>query len=168
MSYKYLDWHRLYDLSVEIFRRYGYKEQNCQTIADVILMSDRFGIESHGVQRLIMYTTGIRLGRIDREAEPEVVFDTPVSAVVDGHQAFGQTVGRFAMELAMQKAKTSGVGMVTVRNSNHYGIAGYYADMAAKEGMIGISMTNTEALVVPTFGKQPMRCFSVLKSRPGI
>lgn len=156
MEYRYLDWHRLYDLSVEIFRRYGYKQSDCETIADVILMSDRFGIESHGVQRLIMYTTGIQLGRIDRNAVPEVLFETPVSAVVDGHQAFGQTVGRFAMEKAMEKARQTGVGMVTVRNSNHYGIAGYYADMAAREGMIGISMTNTEALVVPTFGKQPM------------
>ena len=80
MSYQYVDDQKLYELTVEVFRRYGYSEEDCGAIADVLLASDRMGIESHGVQRLIMYVTGIKIGRINKDAVPEIVKETPVSA----------------------------------------------------------------------------------------
>ncbi|MCI8549770.1 MAG: Ldh family oxidoreductase [Lachnospiraceae bacterium] len=156
MGYRYLDDKKIEEFSKEVFKRYGYSEEDCAQIADVLLTSDRMGIESHGVQRLIMYVNSIKLGRIHKGAVPEIVKETPLSAVIDAHEAFGQPCAVKAMQLAIDKAKKSGIAMVTVRNSNHYGIAGYYAKMAADQGMMGISMTNAEALVVPTFGKQPM------------
>lgn len=156
MSYRYLDDKLLTELTIEVFTRYGYSKEDCQAIADVLLASDRMGIESHGVQRLIMYVNSIKLGRINKDAVPEIVAETPVSAVIDAHDAFGQPVSVKAMQMAIDKAKKSGMAMVTVRDSNHFGIAGYYSKMAAEQGMLGVAMTNAEALVVPTFAKQPM------------
>ena len=89
-------------------------------------------------------------------AKPEIVFETPVSAVVDGHDGMGQLIGHFAMDLAIKKAKEIGMAIVTVRDSNHFGIAGYYAKMACDQGLIGMAFTNSEAIVVPTFGKKAM------------
>lgn len=133
-----------------------YSRSDCEDIANVLLASDRMGIESHGVQRMKLYTHSLEIGRIKRGAKSEIVRETPVSAVIDAHDAIGQPVSVAAMQMAIDKAKKAGVGIVVVRDSNHYGIAGYYAKMAADQGLLGISMTNTEALVVPTFGKQPM------------
>ncbi|MBQ6874936.1 MAG: Ldh family oxidoreductase, partial [Lachnospiraceae bacterium] len=117
---------------------------------------DLSGIESHGIQRLIRYHKEITGGLVKLGAKPEVVFETPLSAVIEGNDCMGQTLSVNAMQLAIDKAKASGFGMVTVRNSNHYGIAGYYAKMAAEQGLIGMCMTNTEAIMVPTFGRQAM------------
>ena len=156
MGYRYFDDQRLWDLTVEVFTRNGYSRSDCEDIANVLLASDRMGIESHGVQRMKLYTHSLEIGRIKRGAKSEIVRETPVSAVIDAHDAIGQPVSVAAMQMAIDKAKKAGVGIVVVRDSNHYGIAGYYAKMAADQGLLGISMTNTEALVVPTFGKQPM------------
>ncbi len=141
---------------MEVFEKFGFTEEESRIITGVLLMADVYGIESHGAQRLVRYHKGIQSGMIKVDAKPEVVFETPVSAVIDGHEGMGQLIGHFAMELAIKKAKTAGIGIVTVRESNHYGIAGYYAKMACDEGLIGISSTNSEAIVVPTFGKQAM------------
>ena len=141
---------------MEAFQKFGFTEQESRIISDVLLMSDDFGIESHGMQRLVRYHKGIESGLIHVDAKPEVVFETPVSAVIDGHSGMGQLLGHYAMELAIEKAKKSGVGIVSVRNSNHYGIAGYYARMAMDQGLIGFSCTNSEAIMVPTFGKKAM------------
>lgn len=140
----------------DVFQRFGFNAEESKIITDVLLLSDIYGIESHGAQRLVRYHKGISSGMIKVEAKPEVVFETPVSAVIDGHEGMGQLIGHFAMELAIKKAKTSGVGIVTARESNHYGIAGYYAKMACDQGLIGFSSTNSEAIVVPTFGRQAM------------
>lgn len=155
---KYTNYHydRLYDLAVEIFVRYGYSQEESRKIADVILTSDRFGIESHGVNRLTLYPFGIEIGRIKKEANMQVVEDNLCCAVIDADDGMGQLAGIMGMNLAIEKAKQYGAGFVSVRNSNHYGIAGYYSMMAANSGMIGISMTNAEALVVPTYAKEPM------------
>ena len=134
---------------MEAFQKFGFTEQESRIISDVLLMSDDFGIESHGMQRLVRYHKGIESGLIHVDAKPEVVFETPVSAVIDGHSGMGQLLGHYAMELAIEKAKKSGVGIVSVRNSNHYGIAGYYARMAMDQGLIGFSCTNSEAIMVP-------------------
>ncbi len=141
---------------MEAFQKFGFNESESRIISDVLLMSDDFGIESHGMQRLVRYHKGIESGLIKVDAQPEVVFETPISAVIDGHSGMGQLLGHKAMEMAIEKAKTSGVGIVSVKNSNHYGIAGYYARLAMDQGLIGFSCTNSEAIMVPTFGKKAM------------
>jgi LDH2 family malate/lactate/ureidoglycolate dehydrogenase len=140
----------------KVFAAYGFSPEESAAITDVLLMADLFGIESHGIQRLIRYHSEIGTGFVDVRAKPEIVHESPISAVVDGHKGMGQLVGKQAMELAIEKAKKTGIGMVSVRNSNHYGIAGYYTEMAANADLIGIAMTNTEAICVPTHGKKAM------------
>lgn len=140
----------------DAFVKFGFTAGQSEIIVDVLLTSDLYGIDSHGLQRLVRYHKSIEKGMIDIGAVPEVVFETPVSAVIDGKNGMGQLVAHDAMKLAIEKAKQIGIAVVTVRNSNHYGIAGYYANMACREGLIGLSMTNTKAIMVPTFGKLAM------------
>ena len=141
---------------ITLFQTYGFTEEESRKITDVLLQADLYGIESHGVQRMIRYHSEISWGMVDPNAKPETVFETPVSAVIDAKRSMGHLVSLKAMNLAIEKAKTVGVGMVAVRNSNHYGIAGYYANMALQHDMIGMCMTNSEAIMVPTFGRQSM------------
>lgn len=147
---------RLEKMTKEVFVRSGYSETNAQTIADVLLMSDRMGIESHGLQRLALYQYGIDIGRIKVDAQSTVIKETPISVVLDANAGMGQVASAEAMGQAIEKAKKSGIGIALVRNSNHFGIAGYYSLMAARENLLGICMTNTQALVVPTFGRTPL------------
>ena len=140
----------------DVFKKHGFNEEECRRIVDVILTADLYGIESHGVQRMIRYHTSLVKKLVDPAAKPEIVFETKLSAVIDGAKTMGQTTAAMAMELAIAKAKEHGFGAVTVRNCNHYGIAGYYAKMAADEDLLGASSTNTEAIAIPTFGKSPM------------
>lgn len=140
----------------DAFVKFGFSKNESDIIVDVLLTSDMFGIESHGMQRLVRYHKGIEKGLIKIDAKPEIVFETPVSAVIEGNDGMGQLLGYKAMNIAIEKAKKTGMAIVTVRNSNHYGIAGYYAKMACKEGLIGMSMTNSEAIMVPTFGRLAM------------
>ena len=140
----------------DAFVKFGFTNEESDIIVDVLLTSDMYGIESHGMQRLVRYHKGIEKGLIKIDAKPEIVFETPVSAVIEGHDGMGQLLGVKAMNIAIEKAKTTGMAVVTVRNSNHYGIAGYYAKMACREGLIGMSMTNSEAIMVPTFGRKAM------------
>lgn len=156
MQYHHVSYPELVKFCVEAYKGYGFNETEAKQITDVLLDADLSGIESHGIQRMIRYHKEITGGMVKTDAKPEVVFETPLSAVIEGNDAMGQLLGVQAMQMAMDKAKKSGFGMVTVRNSNHYGIAGYYTKMAAAEGLIGISMTNTEAIMVPTFGRQAM------------
>ena len=156
MQYHHVNYEKLVRFCVESFKGYGFNEDQAKQITDVLLEADLSGIESHGVQRMIRYHKEITSGMVKIDAQPEVVFETPLSAVVEGNDCMGQTLGVWAMQMAIDKAKKSGFGMVTVRNSNHYGVAGYYSRMAADQGLIGMSMTNTEAIMVPTFGKQAM------------
>lgn len=97
------------------------------------------------MQRLVRYHKGIENGLIKVDAKPETVFETPVSAVIDGHDGMGQLISIHAMNMAIEKAKKSGMAVVSVRNSNHFGIAGYYAKMACDAGLVGFAMTNSEA-----------------------
>ncbi|WP_216696740.1 Ldh family oxidoreductase [Anaerostipes faecalis] len=146
----------LEDFCNEAFLKFGFSMDESKIITDVLLMSDIYGIESHGMQRLSRYHKGIENGLIKVDAKPEVVFETPVSAVIDGHDGMGQLIGNKAMKIAIEKAKTTGMAIVSVRNSNHYGIAGYYAKMACDQGLIGMSFTNSEAIMVPTFARKAM------------
>ena len=156
MQYHHIDYNKVRKFCIEAFKGYGFSEEESEQITDVLLEADLSGIESHGIQRMIRYHKEITGGMVKIDAKPEIVFETPLSAVIEGNDAMGQTLGVKAMQIAIEKAKKSGFGMVTVRNSNHYGVAGYYSRMAAAEGLIGMSMTNTEAIMVPTFGKQAM------------
>ena len=156
MAYVRFPYETLRQFCMDAFQEFGFSEEEANVIQDVLLTSDLYGIESHGMQRLVRYHKGLEKGLIKVDAAPEVVKETPISAVIDAHDAMGQVVGYQAMEMAIEKAKTSGVGIVSVRNSNHYGIAGYYSMMAAKEGLIGFSCTNSEAIMVPTFGRLAM------------
>ena len=156
MQYHHVNYEKLVRFCIESFKGYGFNEDQAKQITDVLLEADLSGIESHGVQRMIRYHKEITSGMVKIDAKPEVVFETPLSAVVEGNDCMGQTLGVWAMQMAIDKAKKSGFGIVTVRNSNHYGVAGYYSRMAADQGLIGMSMTNTEAIMVPTFGKQAM------------
>lgn len=124
MGYQYWSYETLDRLCMDAFQKFGFTEAEAGIIRDVLLTSDLYGIESHGMQRMVRYHKCIENGMIHVDAKPEIVFETPVSAVVDGHDGMGQLIGHAAMELAIKKAKEHGVGIVSVRNSNHYGIAG--------------------------------------------
>jgi len=156
MGYVKWDYDRLNLFCNDAFREFGFSEEDAKIISDVLLQSDLYGIESHGMQRMVRYHKGIEKGMIKIDAKPEVVFETPVTAVVDGHDGMGQLIGHMSMKLAINKAKEAGIGIVSARNSNHYGIAGYYAKMACDEDLIGFSCTNSEAIMVPTFGRLAM------------
>ena len=141
---------------MDAFKTFGFNESEARIITDVLLLSDLYGIESHGMQRLVRYHKGIEKGLIKIDAKPEIVHETPVSAVIDAHDSMGQLVSHQAMELAIEKAKKTGMAIVSVRNSNHFGIAGYYAKMACDQGLMGMAMTNSEAIMVPTFARMAM------------
>ena len=140
----------------DLFKAYGFSSEESKIISDVLLRADLYGIESHGVHRLVRYHDEITSGQVDVNAKLEIVHETGISACIEANKAMGQLAGVYAMKLAVEKARNCGCGMITVRNSNHYGIAGYYSEMAAAEDLIGICMTNTEAICVPTFGAQAM------------
>ena len=139
-----------------VFVKLGYADEDAKGIADVILESDLRGIESHGVQRLDLYYKSVLNGRIRVNAQIEVLNETPTFAVLDAHQAAGQLTSIKAMNMAIKKAKAVGFGMAVVKDGNHNGIAGYYATMAQKEGLLGVSMTNAEGIIPPTYGKRAL------------
>lgn len=139
-----------------VFEKEGFAAQDACTIADVLMQADLFAIESHGAQRMMYYHQNIASGSVNVHAVPEIVRQTPVSALMDAHFAMGQLSAAAAMRLAIDKAKATGVGIVCVRNSSHFGIAGYYPLMAAREGLCAFSMTNTGPIMVPTFGREMM------------
>ncbi len=140
----------------EVFRKIGVPSDDAKVCADVLIASDLRGIESHGVQRLKMYYDRIKSGQQQAVTQFEMVRESPTTAVVDGHHGMGMVIGTRSMRLAIEKAKQYGMGSVAVRNSTHFGIDGYYARMAMKEEMIGISFTNARPSIAPTFGVQPL------------
>ncbi len=146
----------LTDFCVQVFQKLGMPEEDARITTDVLVTANLRGIDSHGVARLRRYVNGIRDGMMSVDPEVEVVVETPVTATVDAGGGLGQPVSYRAMETAIQKAVDYGAGFVTVRNSNHYGIAGYYAMMSLEHDCIGMSMTNAAVLAVPTFGRDSM------------
>ncbi|MFW9787406.1 MAG: Ldh family oxidoreductase [Candidatus Thorarchaeota archaeon] len=146
----------LLEFSIQVMTKMGLSEEDAFHVADNLVTSNLRGIDSHGVGRLKRYVEGIRSGYMLPKAQPEVVKDSPVIANIDARNGLGQPVSVFGMRLAIEKALNMGVGIVTVYGSNHYGFAGYYAMMALEHNLIGISMTNSEPLVVPTFSKNAM------------
>lgn len=134
----------------------GVPPQDAEICTDVIIASDLRGIESHGIGRLKYYYDRIKSGQHKVITEIEVVREGPTTAVLDGHHGMGMVVAHRAMQMAIEKARTYGMGSVAVRNSTHFGIAGYYPLMAVKAGMIGMAFTNARPATAPTFGVQPM------------
>ncbi len=143
----------LKEFVAQIFLKMGVPVEDAQVTADVLVAANLRGIDSHGVARTRRYVQGLRDGVMLARPDIRLAHQTPVTALIDGGAGLGQVVGVKAMRLAMEKASKAGLAFVAVRNSNHYGIAGYYAMMALEEDLIGISMTNAATLVVPTFGR---------------
>ena len=157
MAKTVVDWKLITDFVIDAFVGYGIPREDAEICADVLLESDKRGIESHGVNRFKpIYLDRIRDGIQNPVTNFEIIKETPCTAVVDGHDGMGQVIGYKSMQMAIDKAKQYGLGMVVVRNSCHYGIAGYYPSMACKQGCIGITGTNARPSVAPTFGVEGM------------
>ena len=153
----YLDWETAYSFVTDAFVGYGVPVEDAKICTDILLESDKRGIESHGCNRFKpIYIDRIVDGIQNPVTNYEIIKETETTAVVDGHDGMGQVIGYKSMKMAIEKAKKYGMGMVVVRNSCHYGIAGYYASMATKEGCIGITGTNARPSVAPTFGVEGM------------
>jgi L-2-hydroxycarboxylate dehydrogenase (NAD+) len=146
----------LRDLCVRALEKMDVPGDAARVTADVLLTADLRGIDSHGVARLGFYLERLRDGTMLPRAPIQTVHETGVTAVIDAGGGMGPPVSRQAMEWAIQKALDAGAGFVAVRNSNHYGIAGYYAMMALEHNCIGVSMTNAFVFVVPTFARKAM------------
>ena len=146
----------LFEFSVRIFRHFGVPDEDAQTAATVLQAADLRGIDSHGVARLHSYFDMLTLGRIEPKANVTIVRESASTATVDGGNGLGLVVGPKANAIAMEKALASGSGWVSVRNTNHYGIAGYYVLQALERDLIGWAMTNTTKLVAPLWGAERM------------
>jgi LDH2 family malate/lactate/ureidoglycolate dehydrogenase len=142
--------------SKAVFLHFGVPEEDAETAAEVLARSDLRGIESHGVARLKTYFDMLSLGRINPKPRIDIVRESPSTATVDGDNGLGLVVGPKANAIAMDKAEAAGSGWVSVRNTNHYGIAGYYVLEALKRDLIGWSMTNSTKLVAPLWGGERM------------
>jgi L-2-hydroxycarboxylate dehydrogenase (NAD+) len=139
-----------------VFQHMGCSAGHAELAADVLLAADLRGIDSHGVARLSSYIRLWEQGRIRAQPEISLVHETPSTGVIDGDSGLGLVVAPRAMQLAIEKAAQVGTGWVAVKNSNHYGIAGYHVMQALEHDMIGISMTNASPLVAPTFSRERM------------
>ena len=128
--------------STEAFRRAGLSEADAQASAEVLVTTDTWGVFTHGTKSLRGYIRRLQAGGIRREGRPRIQSEGPAWAMIDGDAALGMVVSRFAMDVAMAKAKRCGIGYAGVRNSCHFGAAGFYATLAAREGMVGITMSN--------------------------
>lgn len=150
-------WALITDFVTDAFVGYGVPRAEAEICTDVLLESDKRGIESHGCNRFKpIYLDRIKAGIQLATTDFEIIKETETTAVVDGHNGMGQVIGNRAMKLAIKKAKKYGMGMVVVRNSCHYGIAGYYTSLATENGCIGMTGTNARPSVAPTFGTEGM------------
>ncbi len=141
----------------DVLVKAGIPGEEAKIAGDVLLQADKLGFDSHGVNRLKhIYLDRIKQGILNPVTNFEVVRESPATAVVDGHNGMGQVIASRSMTIAIEKARKFGMGMVAVRNSTHYGFAGYYALMAVRENMIGITGTNARPAIAPTFGVENM------------
>lgn len=147
---------QLQNFCYHVFLKMGVSENDATLASKVLIEADLRGIDSHGLARLSGYVRLWEKGRINASAKPKIVKETLSTATVDADKGLGLVAGPFAMQIAIDKAKQCGSGWVSVKNSNHFGIAAYHAMMALEEDMIGIAMTNASPLVAPTFSKERM------------
>ena len=152
----YVDIDLLRSFIEDVFIKLNVPSKDAKIIADVLITSDLRGIDTHGVQRLKMYYDRINQGIYNPKTKIDIINESPTTAVIDGNCSMGHVVAYKSMKLAIKKAKKYGIGAVAVRNSTHFGIAGYYSLMAINSGMIGIVTTNATPAVPPTFGIEPM------------
>ena len=142
---------------VDAFVKAGVPESDAKICADVLIEADKRGVDSHGVGRFKpIYIDRIKAGILNPVTNIEIVRENMTTAVLDGHDGMGHVIGKYAMQMAIDKAKKTGMGLVVVRNSSHFGIAGYYPIMAAKQDMIGFVGTNARPSIAPTFGVENM------------
>lgn len=142
---------------LDVFKSMGLPRLDAEICRDVLLDADRKGLDTHGVNRLKpVYYDRVLGGKQKPVTELELIREGPTTVVFDANNGMGMIAAYRSMETAISKAKEYGMGMVVVRNSTHYGIAGYYAEMASKQGVLGITGTNARPSVAPTFGVEPM------------
>ncbi len=151
-----VDRKQLETFCASVFKNLGSGDLEAISSAQVLVAADARGIGSHGVGRLWRYVAGMQKGVMKANVVPTILRETPISLLLNANGAIGMYLSKSSMELTIKKAQAIGASFCSVRNSNHFGIAGYYAEMAAQNDMIGISMTNTAALGVPTFGKEAL------------
>jgi len=157
MKQKYIPFQLMEEFMVKVLANAGVPTDDAKTIADVLIQADKLGFDSHGVNRLKpIYLDRIKDKILNPVTDIKIVREGPTTAVIDGQNGMGHVISVNAMKMAIEKAKKYGMGMVAVRNSTHYGFAGYYALMAAKENMIGITGTNARPSIAPTFGVENM------------
>lgn len=153
----YVSWDLMNAFMIDVFKAYGVPEEDAKICADVLLESDRRGIESHGCNRFKpIYLDRIVNGTLLPKTEIEILKETPTTVVMDAHNGMGMVASHKMMEMLIEKAKKYGMAGGTICNSTHYGIAGYWTTMAEKAGMIGITGTNARPSVAPTWGVEPM------------
>lgn len=141
---------------MEILTKMKVPTEDAEIVADVTLDANLKGFSSHGLGRFPQYVKGLKAGTIKYPAEIVVEKETPAMALINGNHKFGHVVAYKGMEIAIQKAKNTGIGIVGIHDSNHFGVAGYYSDMAVMEDMIGLVFANTEPAVAPIGGKEPI------------
>ena len=140
----------------ELLKAYDVKENEARIVAEVIVDGDLKGFSTHGIGRFPQYIKSIEAGTVKTEGDYEIEKETPGSAMINGNHKFGHYVTVKGMDLAVKKASENGVGVVGIHDSNHYGIAGYYADLASVQDMIGIVISNTEPAMAPFGGKKAL------------
>ena len=153
----YVSWELMNAFLIDAFKGYGVPEEDAEICADVLLESDRRGIESHGCNRFKpIYIDRLLNGTLLPETKLEILRETPTTLVMDAHDGMGMVASYRMMERLLEKAKACGMAGGAIRNSTHYGIAGYWATMASREGLIGITGTNARPSIAPTFGVENM------------
>jgi len=154
--------HALERFCVSAMLKAGMQEEDARMTADVLVTTDTWGVHTHGTKQLRNMLKSFRDGKMDLRAQAELIAEGPSWALYDGHRSMPMVASRNAMRTAMEKARTTGIAFVTVRNSGHFGAAGFYANMAAREGMIGVSMCNVDPGVAvpgsrgPVLGTNPL------------
>lgn len=157
MVEKFIPFELLEKFMLNVLIKLNIPEADARIISDVLIQADKLGFDSHGVNRFKpIYLDRITEGRVNPITDYKIVREGPTTAVIDGDNGMGHVISFNAMKMAIDKAKKYGMGMVTVRNSSHYGFAGYYPLMAVKENMIGITGTNARPSIAPTFGVENM------------
>ncbi len=151
-----IDFKELLEFTENVFLKMGCSATDARLAAEVLIAADLRGIDSHGVARLTGYVRLWERGRINTTPNIRIVHETPSTAVIDADGALGLVSAPFAMKVAIEKAEKVGTGWVAIKNSNHFGIAGYHAMMALEKDMIGMAMTNASPLVAPTFSTERM------------
>ncbi|XP_029656027.1 uncharacterized oxidoreductase YjmC [Octopus sinensis] len=145
----------LFSFVVRCIEKAGGKVSHAEALAELLVAADKRGHFSHGLNRLDMYVRDLESKITSGTAEPEIVNETPATALVEGNNILGPVVGKFCIDLAIKKAKEVGVGWVCASGSNHFGIAGWYSMRASNQGLLGMAFTNTSPLLVPTRAKKP-------------